>query len=153
MDSIPDELIEKIYQYLRGKDVISFSLTSKRNREILINSYTLDGLVGLNKSDYKIFLHSLPSNLFCINLGCTEITNNALVHLTKIHTLDLWGTGITNNALVHLTKIHTLNLAGTKITNNALVHLTEIHTLDLVGMKITKEGKEFLIGNGVKLTF
>jgi hypothetical protein len=96
MDSIPDELIEKIYQYLRGKDVISFSLTCRRHREILINSYTLDGLVMLNERDYKIFLHSLPLNLFCIDLGYTKITDAGLVHLTKIHTLNLGGTKITD---------------------------------------------------------
>lgn len=55
MDILPIEMIEKIYSYLREKDVISLSLTSKRNREILINS-NLKNLVKIDEYNYSIFL-------------------------------------------------------------------------------------------------
>lgn len=55
MDILPVEMIEKIYSFLRDKDVISLSLTSKRNREILINS-NLKNLVKIDEYNYSIFL-------------------------------------------------------------------------------------------------
>lgn len=55
MDILPIEMIEKIYSFLREKDVISLSLTSKRNREILIKS-NLKNLVKIDEYNYSIFL-------------------------------------------------------------------------------------------------
>ncbi len=44
---LPYEVIEKIYTYLKDKDIISLSLTNKFNRNILINSYLLNGKIKL----------------------------------------------------------------------------------------------------------
>jgi hypothetical protein len=79
MDTLPVELIEKIYSYLREKDVISLSLTSKRNREILINS-NLKDLIKVDEYNYHIFLSNehhlkLPEKIFgiCTSSACTSL--------------------------------------------------------------------------------
>ena len=169
MEFLPLELTEKIYSYLDDKNLISFSLTSKKHRSILIESYNILGLVKLINKDYKFFIQehslSLPMKLFNVNLSFTKINDLGLLHLkgvhkinlsgTKItdaglkhlkgvHTIDLYNTNITDAGLVHLKGVHTINLGNTKITDAGLVHLKGVHTIDLRFANITKKGKEFL---------
>ena len=113
METLSIELIWKIIYFLDDKDYLSFSLISRRYREV-IREDNRKGVIKINIKNYKIFLNnkfSLPSNKFNLNLSwCNEITDvNFFKEIRNVHTLDLRGcSGIKD--VSSLDNVHTLNL-------------------------------------------
>ena len=63
---------------------------------------------------------------------CSKITDKSLEHFTNTYGLSLAKTNITDDGLKYLTKIHKLNLYGCKnIVGSGFVHLKNIISIDL----------------------
>lgn len=155
-NNLPSELIIKIYEYFKNKDIISFSLVCKKNRIILINEKINFKLIDIKSRIFFTYFNlnhslSLPIKLFKINFLHDSykhlVTNEIFKKLQGITYLSLAYQLFPNDDLKYLTPhIKTALLSSTNIDNLNLKYLAtfNLNHIELNNTKITSEGLKYL---------
>jgi hypothetical protein len=146
---LPSDAHSVIYSFLKWHEkriFISLSreiyFNSRSYREIKFNR-TFSEEFAFNESFRErvcelIFPHHVQLNLS----RCKGLTDEALIHLGDVQSLDLYDCRITDEGVRHLGSVHTLNLGScTQLTDEGICYLGNVHTLDLRSCdQLTDEG-------------
>ena len=98
---------------------------------------------------HKLLLIGIKNlgNLHTLDLSYTEVSAEDVIHLGKVHTLNISNNySIHNTCIKHLGNVHTLNVSHcVNITDEGIKHLGNVHTLNVSHcVNITDEGIKYL---------
>ena len=113
------------------------SLYLSRYNESGVHRYNKLTLIGIKNL----------GNLHTLDLSYTQVSDEDVIHLGKVHTLNISNNyTITNNCIKHLGNVHTLNVSHcNNITDEGVKHLGKVNTLNLSYCNgITYEGTKYL---------
>lgn len=129
------DILENVLQYLSIYDVVNISISNKTIYEIckFTKPYEIYDLSRFYVVDILAITSNWPNIKFKFKLNYSSITDQDLLNLSKIHTLDLTGCiDITDEGLSNLSKVHTLILKRCiQLRGLGLQHLSNVHIIDL----------------------
>lgn len=134
------ELWQMIFDELEFIDQLKMQQINSKLKELHIKK--LPGKYGRCISNETLLRLSYLQQAY---LGYNEqITDAGLVHLGRVHTINLSNTNITDNGLSHLKTVSCINLFWTSVTDAGLIHLKNAHTIQLSWTGITDVGLQYL---------